>query len=118
EIITSYVSEAWPVSDAAVGAYTYMLEILTGLVGSTARWRTMPWLVVLFGLMIAPLGVVSIFFIVIQPILLDTWSTLALIAAVAVLVQIPYSLDELVATLQFVRRRVRAGASWLRVFLF
>jgi hypothetical protein len=118
EIITSYVSEAWPVSDAAVGGYTYMLEILTGLVGSSARWRTMPWLVVLFGLMIAPLGVVSIFFIVIQPILLGTWSTLALIGATAVLVQIPYSLDELVATLQFVRRRVRAGASWLRVFLF
>ena len=56
EIITSYVSEAWPVSDAAVGGYTYVLEILTGIVGSRARWRTMPWLVMLFGLMIAPLG--------------------------------------------------------------
>jgi hypothetical protein len=118
EIITSAVSQAWPVSDAAVGGYTYMLEILTGIVGSTARWRTMPWLVVVFGLMIAPLGVVSILFIVIQPILIGTWSTLALIAAAAVLVQIPYSLDELVATLQFLRRRVRAGANGLRVFLF
>jgi nucleoside-diphosphate-sugar epimerase len=29
EIITSWVSKAWPVSDAAVGGYTYMLEILT-----------------------------------------------------------------------------------------
>jgi hypothetical protein len=34
------------------------------------------------------------------------------------LVQIPYSLDELVATLQFLRRRVKAGRNWLRVFLF
>lgn len=118
EIITSHVSEAWPVSDAAVGGYTYALEIVTGVIGSRARWRTMPWLVVLFGLMIAPLGVTSIFFIVIQPIAIGTWSTLALIGAAAVLVQIPYSLDELVATLQFVRRRVKAGRSWLRVFLF
>ncbi|MBA3511025.1 NAD-dependent epimerase/dehydratase family protein [Sphingomonas sp.] len=118
EIITSHVSEAWPVSDAAVGGYTYALEILTGIVGSRARWRTMPWLVVLFGLMIAPLGVTSIFFIIIQPILIGTWSTLALIAAAAMLVQIPYSLDELLATLQFIRRRVKAGKSWLRVFLF
>ena len=118
EIITSHVSEAWPVSDAAVGAYTYALEILTGIVGSTARWRTMPWLVVLFGLMIAPLGVVSIFFIIIQPILIGTWSTLALLAAAAMLVQIPYSLDELLASLQFMRRRVKAGKSWLRVLLF
>ena len=118
EIITSHVSEAWPVSDAAVGGYTYALEILTGIIGTRARWRTMPWLVLLFGLMIAPLGVVSIFFIIIQPILIGTWSTLALIAAAAMLVQIPYSLDELLATAQFVRRRVNAGQPWLRVLLF
>ena len=118
EIITSHVSEAWPVSDAAVGGYTYALEILTGIVGSKARWRTMPWLVILFGLMIAPLGVTSIFFIIIQPILIGTWSTLALIAAAAMLIQIPYSLDELLATLQFMRRRIKAGRSWLRLFLF
>src|SRR3546814_17947283 len=34
------------------------------------------------------------------------------------LIQIPYSLDELLVTLQFMRRRVKAGKSWLRVFLF
>jgi nucleoside-diphosphate-sugar epimerase len=118
EIITSSVSKAWPVSDAAVGGYTYILEILTGIVGSRMRWRTMPWLVILFGLMIAPLGITSIFFIIIQPIVIGTWSTLALFGAAAVLVQIPYSLDELLATLQFMRRRVKAGRSWLRVFLF
>lgn len=118
EIITSQVAESWPVSDAAVGGYTYALEILTGIVGSRARWRTMPWLVVLFGFMIAPLGVTSIFFIIIQPILLGTWSTLALIAAAAMLIQIPYSLDELLASIQFMRRRAKAGKSWLRVLLF
>lgn len=118
EIITSSVSKAWAVSDAAVGGYVYMLEILTGIVGSRMRWRTMPWLVVLFGLMIAPLGVTSIVFIIIQPVVIGTWSTIALIGAAAVLVQIPYSLDELLATLQFMRRRIKAGRNWLRVFLF
>lgn len=116
EIITSWVSKSWPVSDAAVGSYTYLLEILTGILGSRMRWRTMPWLVILFGLMIAPLGIISIFFIIIQPILLDTWSIIALIGAAAILIQIPYSLDELVATLQFLRRRAQAGQKWLRVF--
>ncbi|MHA6646153.1 NAD-dependent epimerase/dehydratase family protein [Mesorhizobium sp. A623] len=118
EIITSSISEAWPVSDAAVGGYTYLLEILTGIVGSRMRWRTMPWLVVLFGLMIAPLGITSIFFIIIQPVVIGTWSIIALIGAAAVLVQIPYSLDELLATLQFLRRRVKAGQNWVRVLLF
>jgi hypothetical protein len=115
EIITSSVSKAWPVSDAAVGGYTYLLEIVTGIVGSRYRWRTMPWLVLLFGLMIAPLGIISILFIIIQPIVIGTWSTIALIGAAAILVQIPYSIDELIATLQFLRRRVKAGRKWLRV---
>ncbi len=118
EIITSSVSEAWPVPDAAVGAYTYMLEILTGIVGSRARWRTMPWLVLLFGLMIVPLGIVSITFIIIQPIVIGTWSTLALIGAAAMLIQIPYSMDELAASLSFLNRRRKAGKSMLRVILF
>ncbi len=116
EIITSSVSQAWPVPDAGLGAITYALEILTGLIGSARRWRTMPWLVVLFGVMIVPLGVVSLTFIIIQPILLGTWCALCLIAAAAMLLQIPYSLDELVATGQFLLRRKRAGKSVLRVF--
>lgn len=116
EIVTSSVSEAWPVSDAGVGAVTYALEILTGVIGSTARWRTMPWLVMLFGIMIVPLGAVSIAFIVIQPIVIGTWCTLCLIAAAAMLAQIPYSLDELVATTLFLRRRKRQGHALLRVF--
>ena len=116
QIITSDVSESWPVPDAGVGALTYALEIVVGAIGSARRWRTMPWLVVLFGIMIVPLGAVSIFFIVIQPIVIGTYSTLALIAAAAMVWQIPYSLDELVATYQFLRRRHRAGQPWLRVF--
>jgi nucleoside-diphosphate-sugar epimerase/uncharacterized membrane protein len=118
EIITSSVSQAWPVPDAGVGALTYLLEILTGVIGSRQRWRTMPWLVLLFGLMIVPLGVVSIFFIIIQPIVIGTWCTLCLVGAAAMLVQIPYSLDEIVATCQFLRRRRRAGASLLAVLLW
>jgi uncharacterized membrane protein len=118
EIITSSVSQAWPVPDAGLGAITYLLEIATGIIGSRKRWRTMPWLVLLFGLMIAPLGIVSIFFIIIQPIWIGTWCTLCLVAAAAMLVQIPYSLDELVASCQFLWRRKRAGRPLLRVFLF
>jgi len=115
EIITSRVSEAWPVSDAGVGAVTYALEILTGIIGSSRRWRTLPWLVLLFGFMIVPLGAVSITFIIIQPIVIGTWCTLCLVAAIAMLLQIPYSLDELVATCLFLWRRKKAGRSLLRV---
>lgn len=115
EIITSSVSEAWPVPDAGLGALTYLLEILTGILGSRARWRTMPWLVLVFGFMIVPLGAVSITFIVIQPIILDTWCTLCLVAAAAMLIQIPYSFDEIMATIGFLKRRSQAGRPWVKV---
>ena len=115
DIITSSVSKAWPVPDAGLGALTYMLEILTGILGSRQRWRTMPWLVLLFGFMIVPLGAISITFIIIQPIVLDTWCTVCLIAAAAMLLQIPYSFDEIVATIQFLQRRSAAGRPWLKV---
>ncbi|MBI2784991.1 MAG: NAD-dependent epimerase/dehydratase family protein [Legionella longbeachae] len=115
EIITSYVSEAWPVPDAGLGAFVYILEILTGIIGGTNRWRTMPWLVLLFGILIVPLGVISVTFIIIQPILLDTWCTLCLIAAIAMLIQVPYSFDELVATSVFLWRRWKAGRPVLRI---
>lgn len=115
-IITSAMSEAWPVPDAGLGAMVYALEILVGLIGSTRRWRTMPWLVTLFGIMIVPLGIVSITFIIIQPIMLGTWCALCLLGAAAMLLQIPYSLDELLATAQFLKRRQRAGKPVLKIF--
>lgn len=85
------------------------LEILAGVIGDRRRWRTMPWLTLLFGLLIVPLGAVSIYFIIIQPIVIGTWCSLCLLAAAAVLLQIPYSFDEILATLQFLRARHRQG---------
>ncbi|NMG15339.1 SPW repeat domain-containing protein [Aromatoleum bremense] len=111
-IITSSVSEAWPVSDAGLGGAVYVLEIVTGIIGDKRRWRTLPWLVLLFGVLIVPLGAVSIFFIIIQPVVIGTWCTLCLVAAAAMLLQIPYSFDEILATLQFLKERRRQG-KWL-----
>ena len=108
-IVTSSVSEAWPVADAGLGATVYVLEILTGIIGDKRRWRTMPWLVLAFGILIVPLGAVSVFFIIIQPIVIGTWCTLCLVGALAMLLQIPYSFDEILATLQFLKARRRQG---------
>ena len=110
-IVTSEVSEAWPVADAGLGATVYVLEIVTGIIGDKRRWRTMPWMVLFFGILIVPLGVVSIYFIIIQPIIIGTWCTPCLIASLAMLLQIPYSLDEILATLQFMKDRRQKGKS-------
>lgn len=116
-IVTSSLSKAWPLPDAGVGGLVYLLEIVAGVVGGRARWRTMPWLVLAFGALIVPLGSVSIYFVIVQPILIGTWCTLCLVAAAAMLTQIPLVLDEVLATLQLLRNRSRAGRPWLWVLL-
>ncbi len=118
QIITSWASEAWPVADAGLGATVYALEIATGAIGDRRRWRTVPWVVLLFGFLIVPLGGTSLIFILIQPVLLGTWCTLCLIGATAVLLQIPYAVDEVLATLQYLRARRRAGTPLLRTLLY
>lgn len=87
-----------------------------GVMGGRARWRTMPWMVLLFGIVVVPLGVVSIYFIIIQPIIIGTYCTLCLLAALAMLIMIPYSLDELVAMGQFLVLNNRRGRPFWRSF--
>lgn len=116
-IITSSVSRAWPVPDAGLGAFSYMLEVLMGAMGSVKRWRTMPWMVTFFFILVVPLGGVSIFFIIIQPIVIGTYCTLCLLTAAAMLAMIPLALDEVVAMGQYMRRSYRAGRPMIRTFL-
>lgn len=115
-IITSDVSKAWPIADGGLGAMSYMFEILMGAMGGRARWRTMPWMVMLFGIVVVPLGIVSITFIIIQPIVIGTYCTICLMAALAMLIMIPYSLDELVAMGQFLVLNTKRGRPFWRTF--
>jgi nucleoside-diphosphate-sugar epimerase/uncharacterized membrane protein len=115
-IITSEMSKAWPIPDAGLGGVAYMVEILMAVMGDKRRWRTMPWMVLMFGILVVPLGGVSIFFIIIQPVAIGTWCTLCLVAALAMVIMIPYSLDELVAMGQFVLDAKRKGKPLWRVF--
>jgi len=115
-IITSDMSRAWPVSDAGIGVMAYMLELLMAVMGDARRWRTMPWMVAAFGVVVVPLGAVSIFFIIAQPIVIGTWCTLCLLQALAMLVMMPYALDELVAMGQFLKDARRRGKPFWRSF--
>jgi uncharacterized membrane protein len=117
-VITSETSKAWPIPDAGLGGVAYMMEILMAVMGDKRRWRTMPWMVIGFGILVVPLGGVSIFFIIIQPIIIGTYCTLCLIAALAMLVMIPYALDELVAMGQFMTDAARKGKPlWRTVWM-
>jgi len=115
-IITSSVSKAWPIADGALGGIVYTLELAMTWMAGKDRWRTMPWMVLGLAILILPLGVVSIYFIIIQPIVIGTWCTLCLVAALAMAVMIPYSLNEFVAMGQFLVWARRHGKPFWRTF--
>lgn len=115
-VLTSDVSRAFPIPDAGLGAFAYMIEFLMGFMGDKARWRTMPWMVTFFGILVVPLGVVSITLIVLQPIAVGAWCTPCLIAAAAMLIMIALTLDEVVAMLQFLVQANREGLPLWKVF--
>lgn len=115
-VLRSDVSRAFPVSDAGLGAMTYMIEVLMAFMGDPRRWRTMPWMVAAFGVVVVPLGVVSIVLVIMQPVVVGAWCTPCLVTAVLMLAMIPLALDEVVAMIQFVRRERHAGKSAWRVF--
>jgi uncharacterized membrane protein len=115
-VLTSAVSRAFPIPDAGLGAIAYMVEFLMGFMGDKTRWRSMPWMVTFFGILVVPLGVVSITLIILQPLAVGAWCTPCLTAAAAMLIMISLTLDEVVATLQFLVQARREGQPLWKVF--
>ena len=115
-VLGSDLSKSFPISDAGLGAFIYLVELLSGFMGDPRRWRTMPWMVALFGLMVVPLGVVSVVLIMLQPVVVGAWCTACLLSALFMLIMIALSLDEVIAMIQFLAQTRRAGKSVWRTF--
>lgn len=116
KVLTSKISHFLVIPDAALGAFGYLLDAVTGAVGGRERWRTMPWIVVLFGLAVGPLGVISIMLVVFQPVLVGAWCTLCLASAVVSVVMIGPAMDEFLASLQFLKRECERGRNFWHAF--
>ncbi|MBI2433916.1 MAG: vitamin K epoxide reductase family protein [Candidatus Hydrogenedentes bacterium] len=116
-ILNSDLSRLLPVSDAALGAFAYLLDAITGIIGSQKRWQTMPWLVIAFAILVGPLGAVSIALVIAQPLLFDAWCTLCLATAVISVLMIGPAMDEVLATLQYLKRiHTHSAAQFWRAF--
>jgi len=115
-VLTSKVSRAFPIPDAGLGAVAYMVEFLMGFMGDKRRWRTMPWMVTFFGILVVPLGIVSITLIILQPLSVGAWCTPCLVAALAMIIMIALTLDEVVAMVQFLVQARREGQPLWRTF--
>ncbi len=112
----SQAFERFPIGDAALGALGYLADAVTGAIGGTRRWRTMPWIVIIFGAFVGPFGAISVMLTIFQPVLYDSFCTLCLVSGVVSLAMIGPGVDEVLASLQYLRRGHRDGKSVWRMF--
>lgn len=107
------------VPDAVLGSLAYLGDILFALAGSTRRWQFRPWLVVLFGLDVIPLGLVSAILVVLQGTVVGSWCTLCLFTALISLTLIVLAYDEVWSSLLYLRaawRRADGLGEWWGLF--
>lgn len=115
-VLNSDMSHSLPISDGAFGALAYTFEFLMGWMGAPTRWRTMPWMVTFFGILVIPLGLVHIFLVISQPVIVGHWCTFCLLAAAIMLPMIPLEIDEVIAMGQHMLKRKRKGDNFWKVF--
>lgn len=116
-VLNSKISKILPVPDALLGAFGYLVDFVTGIIGGENRWQKKPWIVIIFGLAVGPLGMVSILLVILQPIVLHSWCTLCLTSALISVLMIGPAMDEFLASLQYLKRKQLEGCSVWQAFL-
>lgn len=116
KVLDSDVSEKmrhWMlVPDAALGALAYLGDALFGLAGSTRRWQYRPWMVVLFGIDVIPLGIVSAILVVLQGTVVGSWCTLCIVTATISLILVYMAYDEVWSCLLYLHRVWKRTHDW------
>jgi uncharacterized membrane protein len=104
-VLTSALSRALPIPDAALGAAAYLAEAILDSLGGGHRWRTHPWLVMLTGLVAAGLGVAALGLVATQAFLVHAFCTLCLISALLSLIIAALVAPEVLAAITTLRVR-------------
>jgi uncharacterized membrane protein len=104
------------IPDAALGALAYLGDAIFGLAGSTRRWQYRPWLVILFGIDVIPLGLVSAILVLCQAFVVGHWCFLCLITAVISLALVYLSYDEVYSSLKYLYLIWKRTRSWRSVW--
>ena len=108
---TSLAMERWVlIPDAILGAIAYLGDAIYGLAGSTRRWQLRPWMTILFGLDVIPLGAVSAILVFMQGAVVGYWCFLCIVTALISALLVYYAYDEVWACIRFLNY-VRKNAS-------
>jgi uncharacterized membrane protein len=110
-VLSSSVSRALPLPDATLGALAYLVEAMVTSLGGSDRWRSMPWLVMAFGLVLAGLALVSVALVLIQLLVLHALCSLCLCSAAISWLNAWLGRVEVFASLRRLKQSIARGAS-------
>ncbi|MCB1110367.1 MAG: vitamin K epoxide reductase [Chlamydiia bacterium] len=96
-----WMSRLFRIPDGVMGAWAYLGDVIFALAGSIRRWQFRPWIVIVFGLDVIPLGIVSIILVIAQGFIVKAWCTLCLITALISLILIILAYDEVLSSVIF-----------------
>ncbi len=104
-VLTSSESEAMKrligLPDAVLGAWAYLTEVVLSMAGSERRWQFRPWMVILFGIDVIPLGIVSSVLVVLQGTSVGAWCFPCLVTAVISLLLAFLAYDEVWSSMKY-----------------
>lgn len=86
------------IPDAILGIFAYLSDAIFAMAGSKNRWYERPWLVILFGINVIPVGVVSMLLVLSQGFIVKSWCFLCLMSALISFILIILAYGEVAAT--------------------
>ncbi len=111
----SAISRLLPIPDGLLGVAGYVCDLIFGSLGSEERWRSRPWVVLVFAIVIIGLGVVSLALTILQGTVIGHWCTVCLVSAATSTLILGLGIGEALASLQylaFVRLTLGASEAW------
>ncbi len=100
------------IPDAILGALAYLSDIVFAMAGCTRRWQYRPWLVMLFGLDVIPLGIVSAVLVALQGLVVGAWCFLCLVTALISVLLVFLAYDEVWSCWLYLRGIARRSGRW------
>jgi uncharacterized membrane protein len=99
------------IHDAALGVLAYLGDAILGLAGSERRWQYRPWMVILFGIDVVPLGIISAVLVGMQAFVVGYWCFPCIVTAIISLILVWWAWDEIWISIVYLRRVYKAGGA-------
>lgn len=112
----SHLFTSWiRIPDAMLGVFAYLSDAIFAIAGSERRWQDRPWLVILFGIDVIPLGIVSIILVILQGLVVQSWCFFCLVTAGISLTLIILAYDEVFSSCIYLYEIKKRG-TWKHVW--